>query len=733
MEYRELTLMFTDIVGYSRLMGRDQAQTIAMLEDYRRILMEEIDKQQGTVIEFIGDAVFARFDSPLAGVTAAINIQKALFTFNHFRDKSLPRLQTRIGLHTAEVATKNGAVFGDGVNIAARLEPIAVADGVCVSDSLYRQVKDKIREPVMSLGVQPLKNINSKVRVYLIRPLGISLRIRGHYLNRRINEKLGAYRYAIAASVFLLIAAAVYFVPRWLVPGYDANYVEIADFRNLMNDGGQADYLSSGITEALRAQLADMRDVYVMKTGEGVEAPVILEGSVQKLGDNLRIAYQLIRRDGRVQIAGGKLDGAFKDIFILQDRVVGEIASYLAEEFKIQNFRPARIDMTGDVLAYDYYMRGLDYLNRPSSQSNSDEAIKFFTTALVHDASFAGANAGLCQAYRKKYLDAKESELISKAKDYCQKALDLDPALPAAIESMGSIYAELGQYEDSIRLLSGVLQLDEKNMQAALSLASVYGRLGELEKAESILDKIISLQPDNWKGYHMLGWLFLTNSQFDDAIAQYSKVLELTPKNSTALSNLGTAYFYIGELSKAATAFEQAAEVLPTGWAYSNTGNIYYSLGKYEAASRMYELAIELEPDSFEHYLNLGDTLRQLSGRENDAEKFYGKTVKFALQQYQVNASDPYVNYALSMAYLHLGEIAKSLNYLDQALVSMPNNPVLLLGKLKFEVMQGMEGDAFGTLEKLLQNGYSKKLITQDPDLGPFLTKPEAKQLLSSL
>jgi adenylate cyclase len=418
-QHCEQTLMFTDIVGYSRLMGRDEAMAVEMLGDYRKILLSHIEAQAGQLVEFVGDAIFARFDSAASATAAAIAIQQHLLAFNEARDKKLPRLQTRIGLHKGEVMLRDGAVFGDSVNIAARLEPLAVADGICISQTVYDEIRITLSSPAKRLGLQTLKNIEQKVRVFLIKPSGIGWRDHLHYFLRGLNKNIVTYRYPLTACLFAFIAAGIYFIPRWLVPGYTANYVEIADFQNLMNEKGDADYFSAGITEAVRSQLADMRDVYIVDAKEGIHAPIRLEGSVQKLDDNLRISYRLFRRKDNVQIAGGKLDGKYQDIFILQDRLVGEIARYLADEFELQNFRPAPLRLTGDVTAYDYYLRGLDLLDRPPSHENFDKSIQFFNTALIHDVNFSLAKSGICEAFWRKYQLTNEASWLVQAENYC--------------------------------------------------------------------------------------------------------------------------------------------------------------------------------------------------------------------------------------------------------------------------------------------------------------------------
>ncbi len=717
LQQKKLTLMFTDIVGYSRLMGRDQAQTIAMLEDYRRILVEQIDKHQGTVIEFIGDAVFARFDSAQSAVDAAIGIQKELFTFNHFRDKSLPRLQTRIGLHSGEVMTKGDAVFGDDVNIAARLEPIAVADGICISNAVYDEIQENLKEPLLKLGVQPLKNIETRIKAYLIRPLGITFKTRLHYANRKLNQKLGAYRYPIAAAVLLVIISLIYWVPRWLVPGYDANYVEIADFKNLMNAEGEVDYLSAGITEAVRSQLADVRDVYLVKTGEGILAPIMLEGSVQKVGDNLRIAYQLIRRKGNVQIAGGKLDGVYEDIFILQDRVTAEIAKYLAEEFGLPNFRPAKIDLTSDVLAYDYYMRGMRWLTMPSAQEAMDEAIKFFTTALVHDRSFPFAFMGLCRAYRTKYYLSQEINYFEQAEKNCSKAVALNGESTQILTAASALYIEKGDYNNALKILLSLNKDQYLDVEIVRLISRVYGLIGEYEKAEEIVQELIAQQPKNWHGYQILGLLYLRSKKYDSAIEQYKNVIDITPDNSVALSNIGSSYYFKGDIKKAANFFEKAVEVMPTSWGYLNSGVMFYYLSEFDKAEINFRRGLEISPGDFLIYLNLAEVQRLKQKNKDLYLETYSKSIDLAEEKININKKDIVAHYVLVISSLYVGNVEASRQYLEDLEGIDSDDTDVLYAKLRFLIFEASYKNALGVIRQLLDQGHPLELIRIDPDL----------------
>ena len=714
----EQTLMFTDIVGYSRLMGRNEAMAIEMLGDYRKILLSHIEAQSGQLVEFIGDAIFARFDSAASATAAAIAIQQHLQAFNEVRDKKLPPLQTRIGLHKGEVMLRDGAVFGDSVNIAARLEPLAVADGICLSQTVYDEVRFSLSSPAKRLGVQTLKNIEQKIRVYLIKPSGIGWRDHLYYFLRGLNKKIHAYRYPLTACLFALIIAGFYFIPRWLVPGYAANYVEIADFQNLMNDKADADYFSAGITAAVRSQLADMRDVYIVDAKEGIHAPIRLEGSVQRLGDNLRISYRLFRRKDNVQIAGGKLDGTYQDIFILQDRLVGEIARYLADEFDLQNFRPAPLRLTGDVTAYDYYLRGMASMDRATSQENIDEAIKYFTTALIHDSFFLLSNIGICNAYWRKYSMTQSASWLDEAERYCLIALSQDETNAAAYRALGSIYRDKGSYSRAIEVLEKGLRLDENSTQLAAALASVYDVMNEKKKAEDIYLDSIQIEPKNWELYDVYGKFLMLNGRYDEAVEIYNKVISFVPDHAEAFSNLGINYFYKNELDLAAKFFEKSALLDPNSIAFINTGNIYYSLSDFEKAAEMYEQAHKLDPVHYQWMAYVGDAYKFIPEKKHLADIYFRSVIKYAEKEISSNPNVAKSYQYLARAYAYFGDLQRANNYMVVADKIDSNSTEAFYSHLRVAILELDDEKIRKYTKYLLGTEYSDKLILADPDFS---------------
>jgi len=716
-QHCEQTLMFTDIVGYSRLMGRNESMAIEMLGDYRKILLSHIEQQGGQLVEFIGDAIFARFDSAASATAAAIAIQQHLQAFNEVRDKKLPPLQTRIGLHKGEVMLRDGAVFGDSVNIAARLEPLAVADGICISQTVYDEIRFTLSSPAKRLGVQTLKNIQQKIRVYLIKPSGIGWRDHLFYFLRGINKKIVTYRYPLTASLLALIVAGFYFIPRWLVPGYAANYVEIADFQNLMNEKGDADYFSAGITEAVRSQLADMRDVYIVDAKEGIHAPIRLEGSVQRLDDNLRIAYRLFRRKDNVQIGGGKLDGAYQDIFILQDRLVGEIARYLADEFDLQNFRPAPLRLTGDVTAYDYYLQGLGHLNKPASMESIDKAIHYFSTALVHDERFALASYGLCRSFRKKFNLTNIVSWLERAKDSCRESLENDKYSAKAHLAMSSIYKDNGQYAEAIDWINKAAALDDSDPDVSISLADIYGLTGKHEDAERIYNNLLVKYPKYWASYGSYGYFLMGQKSYAKAIELYKKASEIMPYNAIIFNNIAANYLYLNDFGNAAVNLEKASTIEPSSIVLGNSGSMYYLSKDFKKSLAMYEKAIELDPENYEWLVSVADLYMYGIVDEVNAFLFYKKALFYAEKQIDKEVVAKKYQY-MARACIGLGEIEKAEIYMSMADSIETSSIDSYYAHLKLSIKKKKSDLVLMYKDKLVSSGYSLDLVEADPGLS---------------
>ncbi len=727
-------LLFSDVVGYSRLMAKDEVMAVWLLTEYRRIVTAGIRNGRGKVVEYIGDAVLARFAQAKDAVQAALAIQVEISRFNQqLRAKGpaqseaffseRPRsslkadLQVRIGVHQGIVGLRGNTVFGDDVSIVAELEALAVPGSVCMSAAVFDAVQDDLAGSCKSLGVRRAGGMNRRIPAFLVRPGKIRWTDHLHYFVQSVSQCLlgSGYRAATLALTFLAVLLGSGY---WSTRPSTANYVEVSDFRNLMDATGASNYFSAGVTEAIRAQLSSLPQLYTVKSEQGVFAPVKLDGTIQQTGDHLRISYTLVRRKDGVQIGGGKLDGATRDIFLLQDRVTAAIAQLLAEEFGLPAVRPAPLTLTANVTAYDFYLQGRGSLQEPLAHAPLDLALNAFSTALVLDNDFVLANVGMCQAYSGKFQLTGASDWLGLAHPYCTSAHRQSAEDPVTLEALGTIYRDTGDYDKAFELLHESIETDPSRASPYIALARLYSLNNQDEAAEATFKIAARKDPANWMAHQEYG-AFLSNSgRHREAINQFAKVLEITPDNVAAHNGTGAAHLYLGEFSDAAQAFTRSVDLVPRASTWSNSGVMHFFAGDYRRASQMFAQAVAMEPDNYRWLTNHADALRQLRGRSEEARALYTRAITSATLALQTNPKDVVALRHLAICHFFLEEYETANVYLDRALAIDPDNINSQYQALRIMALTGNIKEAIAHSHQLVHMGYSKELIASDPDLA---------------
>ncbi|MDM7861375.1 tetratricopeptide repeat protein [Alteromonas sp. ASW11-36] len=726
------TLLITDLVGSTDIIAAlGDAKSAKLFAEVDRLVRDLLRQYNGQEIDRT-DGFFILFERTTDAVAFAVDFHRSLPRVGKEFDKTL---KSRVGIHVGEVYLRNNSsedvargakqleVEGLAKPLTARLMSIARGGQTLMTSTAY----ELVRRSLQLQDVQPeqmkwlnhgrfhLKGVGEPIEVYEFGITGES-----PFVNPTGRKHANRKFLSFAALSLVIIVFAFYMTIKVLVPSYSAYYVEIADFKNLMADNREPDFFSAGITEALRSQLADIRDIYIIEPDKGVRAPIRLEGSVQRIEDSVRISYRLMRRKDNVQIAGGKLDGAYKDLFILQDRVVAEIAGYLADEFGLPNFRPAAIQLTSDLTAYEYYLRGSEYMRRPSSQENYDQAINYFTTALIHDPEFSAANTGICGAYLGNYTISADANLLSKAKEYCELSLQNTPNVDALV-TMSKVETVLGDYASARQYLNEAMLIAPDNYDAQYQLAEVFRGEQRFDLAEAIFRELMRKFPKHWQSYNAIATLFIDSGQFKQAIPFLDSALKLTPENEFVLNNLGAAYLYIGDFLKSAQYFERAAEMIPTGYGYSNAASIYYYAGDFEKARELYTQARKLLPDVYQISLNLADTYRHLGDRSERSEMLYKEVVKQTRSKITLNKEDGKAYQALALAAVYLLDTETALDAIEKAFAySRDNDPELYYSSAKVYMFLNQINVAEAQIKALLALGYPADLIRADPDLMLF-------------
>jgi serine/threonine-protein kinase len=507
-----------------------------------------------------------------------------------------------------------------------------------------------------------------------------------------------------------------------------APHLAVATFKNLSGEA-QNDFFSEGFTEAVMSRLMSLDGLHIVPLSEEIGAPFLLEGSVQKQGDRVRVTYRLMNLNDDVQLGGDVVDGRLEDIFDVQDRVAVDIADRLRESMGLTGGPLVESHPTDDVDAYRYYLEGRGYLRRFETGENLDMAIGLFDKALELDPDFALAYAGLGEAYWEKYDDTKQPEWVERATEATERAMKLDYSLSPVHTSLGTIYLGTGQLERAVASFDRAIALDEKSDDAYRGLASAYEAQGLMEKAEATYQRAIELRPDYWRGYSWLGVLYFRQGRYEDAVREFERVIELTPENQRAYTSLGGIYHYMGRFGDAEEMMTKSVTIKPTGMGFSNLGTLYFFQGKYEEAVPMMEKAVELNPNDYLYWGNLADSYRWAKGLETKSVDAYRKAVDLALKELEVNPKNGSVIGSLATYWAKLGQKDNALRRIDQALeLASENANVVFDSLLTFEIV-GERERALEALEQALEHGYSFEEISREPELSRLRDDPRYQDL----
>jgi adenylate cyclase len=483
-------ILSADVVGYSRLMGEDDDATVRTLTGHREMMSTLIKQHQGRVVDSPGDNLLAEFESILQAVNCAVEIQMELAE----RNAELPedrRMEYRIGVNLGDVIKEGDRIYGDGVNIAARLESLAEPGGICISGVVYSQVKNRLKLEYEYLGEQSVKNIKEPLPVYriLLLPKAAS---------RLDTEKERFY------------------------PLSDKPSIAVLPFVNMSDDPKQ-EYFSDGITEEIISALAKVEGLKVISRtsafcfkGMGVDLQTIgnklkvnniLEGSVRKAGNRLRISAQLINVANDSHIWSETFDRELKDVFAIQEGISQAIVNKFKVEHKDKGGRELVGGSTENRQSHDAYLKGLFFWNKVDYQ----KAINYLEQSIALDSKNGHAYAMLAIIYThlNLYFSYPAKESYEKAKAAALKALEVDNLLAEAHVAIGVV-----------------------------KMCHEYDWKG----AKEFLNRSIALNPGLWQAYHFYAYYHWAMGQRDEAITMFEHALELDPLSTLITRLIGVAY-----------------------------------------------------------------------------------------------------------------------------------------------------------------------------------------------
>jgi adenylate cyclase len=556
-ERRLAAVMAGDVAGYSRLMGRDEEHTLAQLKAFRKTLVDpRIATHRGRIVKTTGDGMLVEFASAVDAARCGIEIQREMAQQNAEVPPEL-RIEFRIGIHVGDIIFDDNDIFGDGVNIAARLEGIAKPGGVCISDDAQRQIRGKIDVVFDDIGEQTLKNIVEPMRAWHLRLAG---------------ETAPAIRSNPSPIQVQALALP------------DKPSIVVLPFDNMSAEPGQ-DYLADGIVEAITAALSCIRSFFVIarssaftykgratnarEIGKELGVAYLLEGSVQKAGNRLRIIVQLIETEAGAHVWSSRFDGAIDEFFDLEDRITEQVAGALQPSIRIAEIERSRRKRPQDLGSYDFTMR-----------------------AMPHVWAF------------DKVESARALELL-------EKALAIDPAYPLALSLAGWCHAQRSVYnwaDDIVGSQAMARSLAERAAEISGDDPIILAVLGAVHTfvrnhgtARVLLERAVALDANAAWAWSRLGWLENYTDQPQKAIGNFERALRRSPIDPMNFNNyvgLGSAHEVAQEYDKAALFYRRALEERPNAsWIYRHLASSLSGGGRTEEAKEALAEMMRYYPD----------------------------------------------------------------------------------------------------------------------------------------
>ena len=513
-ERRLAAILAADVAGYSRLMGADEEGTHAALKVYRHEIIDpKIAEHRGRIVRIIGDGLLVEFASVIAAVRWAVEVQRAMGE----RNAGLPhekRIEFRMGINAGDIIIDGADIWGDGVNVAARLETLAEPGGICVSSRVQEDVHGGLEIAFEDIGEQQLKNIVRPVRVYRVRLKGAA--------------KAAPAQHPHKPSIAIL------------------------PFNNMSGDPEQ-EYFADGMVEEITTALSRTRWLFVIarnssftykgravdvkQVGREMGVRYVLEGGVRKSADRVRITAQLIDASTGAHLWADRFDGSLEDIFELQDQVTASVVGAIAPRLEQAEVERAKRKPTESLDAYDYFLRGIASLHSWTKESN-DEALRLFSKAIELDSDFASAYgmASWCYVRRKG-----SRWIIDRAQETAETA------------RLARRAAELG-WDDAVALAWG-----------GFALAYV---VHDVEAAAALIDRALQLNPNLAEAWHFSGWVRIYLGEPEAAIEHLAHAMRLSPLDPLTFVTqmaIAFAHFFAGRYDDASSWAEKALATSPPG------------------------------------------------------------------------------------------------------------------------------------------------------------------------
>ena len=765
---RKLTaILSADAVEYSRLMGDDEEATVRTITAYREALTSLIQQHNGRVVDSPGDNLLAEFASVVDAVCCGVAVQKEI----NSRNDKLPenrRMRFRIGINLGDVIQEGERIYGDGVNIAARLEGLAEPGGICVSKTAFDHIESKLPYGYEFLGDQTVKNIAKPVGAYrvLTDP-------RAKSSGKPVGKKTAAVRrtsilVGIAAILVLAVAAGIWqFYVRTRAETESKEKlvlqlsgkpsIAVLPLVNMSGDPAQ-EYFSDGMTEEIIARLSmnstlsviarnstftyKGKPIKVQQVGQELGVRYVVEGSVRKAGNRVRITAQLIDAVTESHLWAKTYDHELEDIFTLQDEIAQQIVAALNIKSREAEQERVRRIPTENLTAYDSLLRGLSHFFRLTEEENA-KAKAMFERAVELDPEYAGAYVLLGYSNLMDYAFGSNNDprTLEQVSELARKAISLDDSSSLAHVLLADVYRTKGQFEQAVSQAERALSLNPNDPSAYRSMGNALNSAGRSEKAVEAIKKAMHLDPhyavyyntDLARAYHNLGryeeaiaslkaaiarnpgWIpayfeltmnycmawEINQSQdpfiLDQALEMAEKLVAVDDSSLGGRFGLSIIYLYKKQYEKALAEAEKLIAVAPDNADnYALLAAVFVTQGRSKEAMEVIEKAMRLNPAVPVWYLNILGNAYSLSGRQTEAVEAHTRV----LDRNPSHADAVHAHLSLAMLYIELGQEEDARAEAEEIVKLVPNFSVKIWGQRNPDKNQAQIEGAMAALRK---------------------------------
>lgn len=727
MHTENLTILFVDIAGFTATTNRQsRRQNATLLQNFENLLKPQIKRFSGQLVKSIGDALLLSFRSPTDAMLCACRMQDRLALHQQQYPDEQP-IVIRIAAHLGEVRTARHDIFGEAVNLAARIEAVTPPGEIYLSEAVYLAM-NKTEVSVSDAGLFTLEGFAHALHLYQVNKCPAPALPFGSELNDLLPKQPHTWRWsAVAATTLIALGLGWWFWPQQtLQPGRTlplqgppvANYVAV-DAPNINEVAFSAEQ-QFGLVNAVLQAIEQVPGFYPAD-------PNTMQQAAERIQLQVKTAvypkpHQVIVHFQKAGVAGLMLEWHPEQAEGLLQKVTQSVVRQLSgkpgTEQSSAALEPAMFQLW---LKAEYQ---LSQARQGAEPAAVQAVIQLLEQGGVGLLQYKPAQRSACAAGNLLYQLGRHHAALDRVKPLCL-ALSGPQASAADLLVYGQYQSHRGQFADAERAFQQAITLRPGSATAYTELARLYQSANLPMEAERVYQQAVLMQPNHWYAVQALAVFQLERGYLDSAVSNFKKVIQLLPASANALTNLGSAYLLQGQIQAAADTYLAALELSPEASTQANLATIYYYLGRMPDAIALYQQALAQLPDKYELHGNIADAYRQ-SGAAADASRHYDKALQLLSQQASLNPRE----LALRAHYLSHTDEPQAVTLMANALQQDNKNAEIWLLDAMLKARRGQQAAGVDSVRQAIKYGFPAKLLAVEPDLSALASQTEFRKLI---